>query len=453
MTNRPPLENLEEKIKLLEEEVIILRETSKFQSEIKAKYENLIQNISDFIFVHDLNGNFLEADAYFMNKMGYEKEEIIGKNIIELIPHRFKNQFDTYIKRVIEKGNDEGAMRIIAKDKTERFIWYSNSRMNDSGRQVIRGIARDITDSIHSKRAQEESEKRLIQIVQGNSIPTFVIDKNHSIVIWNRACEKMTGIPADKITGSLESWKAFYQNKRPTLADLVVDRAPKSVFTKHFGHEYSSSKTIEGAYQCEKFFPALGKNGKWLFITAAPLKDSLGQINGAIETLQDTTKRKNAENQLKIAHEELEIKIAERTISLEETNTALKVLLKKRDDDKKEMEAKMLFNVRELVMPYLENLKNSRLNERQKVHLEIAEANLNDVVSPFIAGMSLELLKLTPAEIQITNLVKQGKTNKEIADLMNLSPRTIEFHRDNIRKKLGLKNKKINLRTYLLSCH
>ena len=125
--------------------------------------------------------------------------------------------------------------------------------------------------------------------------------------------------------------------------------------------------------------------------------------------------------------------------------------MKKRDEDKEELEEKMLFNVKNLVMPYLEKIKSSRLDDRQKTLVAIMESNLNDILSPFVRGMSTKHLNLTPSELQVADLVKNGKTTKEIAGLLHLSEKTIEFHRDNIRKKIGIKDKKINLRTYLLS--
>jgi len=82
---------------------------------------------------------------------------------------------------------------------------------------------------------------------------------------------------------------------------------------------------------------------------------------------------------------------------------------------------------------------------------EVLGRDLNDILSPLVRGMSMGYLKFTPTEIQVANLVKHGRPTKEISDLMSLSSKTIEFHRDNIRKKLGIKNRKVNLRTYLLS--
>ena len=164
------------------------------------------------------------------------------------------------------------------------------------------------------------------------------------------------------------------------------------------------------------------------------------------------------QQKLKEAHDKLEQRVEERTRelrikseNLEEMNTALKVLLKKREEDKDELEEQVIYNVKELVMPFLEKIKASRLDNRQKTLVEILESNLNDIVSPFAKALSTRYLNLTPAEMQIANMVKHGKTTKEIAEILFLSTRTIESHRDSIRQKLGIKNKKANLRTHLMS--
>ncbi len=163
--------------------------------------------------------------------------------------------------------------------------------------------------------------------------------------------------------------------------------------------------------------------------------------------VRDISERKKADQALKKREAELDIK----NKSLEEMNAALRVLLKRRDEDKTELEEKVLLNIQELVLPYLENLKKSKLDARQKSFVSILESNLEDIVSPFLRRLSTKHLKLTPTEIKISNLVKQGKTTKEIADLMSLSDKTIASHRRNIRKKIGIKNKKENLRTHLLN--
>jgi len=128
----------------------------------------------------------------------------------------------------------------------------------------------------------------------------------------------------------------------------------------------------------------------------------------------------------------------------------LKVLLEMRERDRKELEQTVLFNVRQLAEPYLEKLKNSSLDQSQKGHLEILAASLEDIVSPLSKDLVLSKPNLTPSELRIANLIKFGKSSKDIAKALNLSIKTIETHRRKIRVKLGLKKGKTNLRSYLL---
>jgi DNA-binding CsgD family transcriptional regulator/PAS domain-containing protein len=156
---------------------------------------------------------------------------------------------------------------------------------------------------------------------------------------------------------------------------------------------------------------------------------------------------KQAEEALK----ERETALEKQSSHLEEVNAALKVLLKRREEDKKDLEESVLVNVKELVLPYLEKLMKSPLGPHQRTLVEILESHLNNIVAPFTSKLLYNSLKLTPTEIKLANLIKDGRTTKEIANLMNLSENTIKAHRYNIRKKLGLKHKKINLRSYLRS--
>lgn len=143
-----------------------------------------------------------------------------------------------------------------------------------------------------------ERERDLSRIVYGMAIPTFVIDKNHCVMHWNRACEKLTRISEGDVKGTQDAWKAFYPDKRPVLADLVVDEAPEQRIERHYRGTFSKSELVEGAYEAHSYFPELGDRGKWLFFTATPLRDSRGRIAGAIETFQDITEQKFAEMEL-----------------------------------------------------------------------------------------------------------------------------------------------------------
>jgi DNA-binding CsgD family transcriptional regulator len=166
-----------------------------------------------------------------------------------------------------------------------------------------------------------------------------------------------------------------------------------------------------------------------------------------ISSLIDIADQKHAEDQLKKRERSLE----RESRRLKEANIALKVLLKQRTEDRREMEKKVLSNVRRLVFPYMAKLKKTPLSPTQSSLLQIAEKNLQNVISPFLQTLSAHYPALTPRETDIVNLVKEGKTAKEIAELLNSSVRSVEFHKNNIRQKLGLRNQKTGLRSHLLS--
>jgi DNA-binding CsgD family transcriptional regulator len=162
---------------------------------------------------------------------------------------------------------------------------------------------------------------------------------------------------------------------------------------------------------------------------------------------EEITKRKQAEEALKRREQELKIQKQ----NLEEANTALRVLLKSREEDKRELEEHVISNVKQLVSTYITKLKQTPLDSRQLQYVDIVESNLNEITSPFSHHLSSKYFRLTPKEIQVADLVKNGKTTKEIAEIMNISTSVIGFHRKNIRKKFGLKSKKDNLQSFLMS--
>lgn len=148
---------------------------------------------------------------------------------------------------------------------------------------------------------------------------------------------------------------------------------------------------------------------------------------------------------------QLEEKVKERTVNLEEMNNALTVLLKKRDEDKNKLEKNIFTNYKSLISPFLFKLKNSLTKKNQQILMEIIESNLKEFLLPFSQKLSDPMVNFTPAEIQIASFIKHGSTTKEIAQTLNCSPRTIDAHRDNIRTKLKIKKKNINLRSFLLN--
>lgn len=161
-----------------------------------------------------------------------------------------------------------------------------------------------------AEKALIDSQERLAAIVAGLTIPTFVINADHYVTHWNEACQKITGVPSGEVIGTKDQWRAFYPSERPVMADMIVAAAGETSMERYYGDRYNRSAVLANAFEAEDFFPHFGEAGRWIFFTAAPLKDSAGRIIGAIETLQDVTKRKHAEEALRDSerrHRELSI--------------------------------------------------------------------------------------------------------------------------------------------------
>lgn len=193
-------------------------------------------------------------------------------------------------------------------------------------------------------------------------------------------------------------------------------------------------------------YPCYAPDGKhWFYMRAigmGPKKERL-----VIVSHEEITQLKLTEEALTKSKNDLE----KQKQDLEETNIALKVLLKQREEDKSELEQQFLINIKEMVLPYIEKLKRAPLRPKDKNNLSIIENHLNDIISPMLQRLSNINIVLTPQEMQVAVLVKDGRSSKEIAEILNVSETTIHFHRKNLRQKLGIRKSATNLRTYLMS--
>ncbi len=183
----------------------------------------------------------------------------------------------------------------------------------------------------------------------------------------------------------------------------------------------------------------------WFYMRAIRIPDT--DPVQIVVSHEEITALKMTEQALRESQENL----SEQKQGLEEANVTLKVLLKQRDTDKQELEKRFLTNVKGLVLPYVEKLRNARLKPKEKTLVEIVENHLHDIITPLMQNLANANIMLTSQEMQVASLVKDGKTSKEIADILIVSEATINFHRKNLRIKFGLTNKQTNLRSYLMS--
>ena len=184
---------------------------------------------------------------------------------------------------------------------------------------------------------------------------------------------------------------------------------------------------------------------RWFVVRVVPLQEE--QKAKAIVTHENITPIMEMQEALR----EKEAELLQEREKLEETNTALRVLLRQRDEDRTRLEETVYNNVDRLVLPYIEKLLEGRLSDKHRTLAEIADNNLRDIISPFLRTLSTLGLLLTPQEIEVANLVRNGRSSKEIADIMSLSVAGVDFHRKLLRQKLGLANTKKNLRSFLLT--
>ena len=223
--------------------------------------------------------------------------------------------------------------------------------------QTVKVTQQKLLESEHkrSEAAARHMELFLAQIIDGDPVPTFVIDASHRITHWNRACAAISGMTAEEMVGTNQQWRAFYPSARPVMADLIVDGSINDQFETYYHDMYKRSRTIDGAFEGEAFFSELNQGGRWLFFTAAPLRDASGKLIGAIETLQDVTDRRRAEDDLRQYQNHLEELVAQRTLELATANSAL-------EKDREELE-ELLSKVDEAQQQLLQSEKMAAIGQ------------------------------------------------------------------------------------------
>lgn len=269
--------------------------------------------------------------------------------------------------RLIAARNDElqqanATLEEQVKARTEALSLSNQQLLVEQGRLQLAMKQVELTQRklLESEHLRAEASKRnmaqlLSQIIDGDPVPTFVIDAVHRVTHWNRACAVISGMPASAMVGTLDHWKAFYPECRPVMADLIVDGCLEEQFQAYYQNGFRRSSVVAGAFEGESFFPNLGEHGRWLFFTAAPLYNAEGERIGAIETLQDVTERHRAEEDLRQYQNHLEELVVARTKQLAAANSAL-------ESDREELEM-LLSKVEEAQQQLLQSEKMAAIGQ------------------------------------------------------------------------------------------
>lgn len=413
------------------------------------KLASVVKHSSEFINLATLDGKMIFLNDAGARVLGIDPEDIEQTGILEVIPDHLREMVQNeLLPTVIEDGAWEGDLQCrnlkTGKLTDVHTMAFIISDPDTGVPRFLANISVDITERKKAEEALQESQRQLEDILALLPDATLVIDRDGKVIAWNLAMEEMTGVKKEDMLGKSKDVCAIALHGRPRsmLVDLVLDN--ELTLADVFDHLVRRGNT----FYAEMLVPGIydGKGGT-LWSTASPLCDRQGNVIGAIESLRDITERKEMETMLHEREKELEAK----SLDLEEINTALRVLLKRREEDQKDFAASVLSNLKELVFPYLEKLRESALNDLQRTYLSVMAAHLEEISTPFLRNLSHEFANLSRTERRIASLIKEGKRNREISEILGVSVNTILTHRYHLRTKLGLKNKKINLISYLKS--
>lgn len=433
------------------------------------RYRALVETTSDWIWEVDPDGRYTFSNRTVEDILGYAPKEVLGKTPFDFMPPEES-------ARII---------RIFGAIATARrpFSGLQNINLHKCGRQVVletsgvpifdekgafrgfRGIDRDITarKQIEKglRRSQVWMEKRVIRTssemeakkttlqeeinkrkqIQAELAQTEnlfrslvetlnegfgIINAEGRLTYVNSKLLEMLGHARSKMVGKKVSDFMDEKNRRLYKKQLAMRQ-----------------KGIETPYEIQ-FAPRDGRSITTM-ISPRAMFDTNGQFQGSFAVITDISAMKATEKALRRSEQQLR----EKTLRLQEMNTALEVLLRKREQDKTIIQKRILANLRRLVAPYLDTLAQTRLSERQRFLVGVLKSNIMEVLSPFSERLSAEQIGLTKTELEIAGLVKLGKSTDQIASALNISYKTAETHRWRIRKKLGLTHRRANLMSFL----
>jgi len=376
-------------------------------------------------------------------------------------------KYDNRVLGVIALAHVDGDKRFSGEDiaTLERFAALALIALEKS--RLYADVLHELAERKRTEAVLRESEMRYRTFLESSPDPIVVYDMKGIATYVNPAFEQTFGLSRDELLGkqidfvppeSVAKTRAaikrmlsgqkihLFETKRSTREGTILDvQLSSTLYQGADGRPIGNIVILRDISGRKRDEQELERYRSRLEELVGERTLELAQTNRKLQ--QEIEVRKRAEKALKKREKELQAQ----SQHLEEVNTALRVLLKQRELDKKELGEVVLKNVQELVNPYLQRVIDGRLSIQQRTLAQILETNLNNIVSPFIDKLTSDLVHLTPTEIKVASLVKEGKTNKEIAEVLLVSKNTILFHRNKIRDKLGLKNKKINLRSHLLT--
>jgi PAS domain S-box-containing protein len=422
MARKPAYAELEQRIE----------ELAKENSSLKydcSEYQQVFNSSVPFCII-DKNYNMIRVNDSFCSHFLVEKKEVVGRKCFNVWQGPICNTPDCPLVHILDGKNsyEHEVDKELENGSTISYLIQTLPYRNPEG-EII-GVTEsfiDITDRKKAEISLRLSEERLRTVLENMPVMMMAFDADRKIAMWNKECERVTAFTDSEIVDNVKAIELLYPEEG--YRQIVADKLAWPV-NDYYSWEFDvfckdgSAKTVAWS-NISKSFPIPGCSS-WVV-----------GIDVTERTLNERTLR------------DREKKLVLQSKKLEELNTALKIMLEKKDETKIELEENVFNNVKGLMFPILEKLLTSTLDHRQIEFINILKSNLNNIISPFSKKLTNTHIFLSPTEIQVSNYIKAGKTTKEIAVLMHLSKRTIDVHRTNIRKKLKLNNSETTLKSYL----
>ena len=370
-------------------------------------YRQLFENAPTALYRIDFkSGKLLKANDVLCEYLGCSQEEVTSVGVDNVLTEESKKRFWARMEKMVQGEKVPDVVEFELFNKEGRLIClllHTKNIYDNKGHAIAADVvAHDITERKKMENALRNERDLNDTII--NSLPGlfFIVDENLRFLRWNENFSSITGYSEEALRG-MTALDFHLESDRSTLSE----KKPQGFLLGEYLGE-AGIVLKDGTVRTFLFI------SKMLQYEGIPCLVSIGI---------DITDQKRAEEELK--------RFAE---NLEDANIALRVLMNNRNEDQKQIEEKLQVNINDLVIPYLKKLSKANLDDRNKNYLGVLESNLNDVLSPFMRDFQTSHKKLTPQEIQIVDLIKQGKKTKEIANMLNASVSTIFTHRNNIRK-------------------
>lgn len=388
----------------------------------------ILDSMTELVLYLDTDLRVIWANKAMHAAFGLNPGQLNGRHCYEALHKRNKPCRICPAERTLKTCEPHETVDISSYEKN----WVLRSYPVRDEKGVLTGIVEIVTDITERRQAEEAmrlSEQKYRELFEHANDIIFILNFDGKILSCNAAAANTYGYEPQELLG--------------LGIEALLDRNYLSVMRK-----FIREKVERFESQIPQEFLTYTKDEEpvWVEVNARIIRENgiPVSVHGIARNITD---RKRMEEALRKRERELE----EKSRNLEDANTALRVLLKRREEDRAELEEKVICNTRELILPYIENLKITQVDSHQRSQLSILERHINEIISPFLRTLSSKHPNLTPMEIKVITFIREGRTTKEIAELLNVSARTVDVHRDNIRKKLGLKNRKANLRSHLLS--